>query len=387
MLLEKGLKWENPFLFPFSFSPLSLGPAFPSCGPSGTPPLLPRPPRAFPSRGPARRLRPSLASFSPPFFSLVFGPARRLRPSRSPFPGPRKPPRLGPLGWRAAQPPNGSPAPFACARAEQLPSRRRLCAWDPSVSPWSPPVHLLPPTTPRFSLSLSLANRSPQSPAARPEPPPPLIPACGEPLPPLSPSLSPPSPFPRARRRPPRAHGALAPASTRRPRRPRRPALARPPRPSPRLDQPWRPDALARRGESRPPARARSPTSLTRARHGGVRPGLAGAAPGVPGAPCVPALSSAARLRVRRGALARPFGPASPARRPAPPASQALPPARPSRPAPGLGAAAWRARGRPARPARAARPRRARCSRSQRARDLRRGAFTAPARRRVPLAS
>jgi hypothetical protein len=245
----------------------------------------------------------------------------------------------------------------------------------------SPPSH-----DPAF-FSLSLANRSPQSPAARPEPPPPLIPACGEPLPPLSPSLSPPSPFPRARRRPPRAHGALAPASTRRPRCPQRPALARPPRPSPRLDQPWRPDALARRGESRPPARARSPTSLTRARHGGVRPGLAGAAPGVPGAPCVPALSSAARLRVWRGALARPFGPASPARRPAPPASQALPPARPSRPAPGLGAAAWRARCRPARPARAARPRRARCSRSQRARDLRRGAFTAPARRRVPLAS
>jgi hypothetical protein len=336
---------KNPFFFP-SPSPLSpLGRRSPPAAHLARPPLLPRPPRAFPSRGPARRLRPSLASFSPPFFSLVFGPARRLRPNRSPFPGPRKPPRLGPLGWRAAQPPNGSPAPFACARAEQLPSRRRLCAWDPSVSPWSPPVHLLPPTTPRFSLSLSLANRSPQSPAARPEPPPPLIPACGEPLPPLSPSLSPPSPFPRARRRPPRAHGALAPASTRRPRRPRRPALARPPRPSPRLDQPWRPDALARRI---PPARARSSADLAhpcsarwrsarphrrgaqrprrplrprpvlggspagpawRAR-ASVRPGLAGAAPGAPcvpsPAPCAPV---AACARPRRGGVACPLPP------------------------------------------------------------------------------
>jgi hypothetical protein len=131
-----------------------------------------------------------------------------------------------------------------------------------------------------------------------------------------------------------------------------------PVRPDPPLDSTSRGGPTLSRGAANPapPVRARPPASLTRARHGGAQPGLAGAAPGVPGAPCVPALASAARLRVRRGALARPLGPASPARRPvspAPPASPALSPARPSRPAPGLGVAAWRARGRPAQPARA----------------------------------
>jgi hypothetical protein len=167
---------KNPFFFPSS-SPLSplgrrsppaahLARAPPSpAAPSRLPlswadwsarrpsraPLLPPP---FSCRGPARRPRPSLASFFPPPFSLVFGPARRLRPSCSPFPGPRKPPRLGPLGWRAAQPPNGSPAPFACARAGQLPSRRRLCAWGPPVSLAVVSCSSPTPTTPLSSLPI-----------------------------------------------------------------------------------------------------------------------------------------------------------------------------------------------------------------------------------------
>jgi hypothetical protein len=335
---------------PLSFSLLLL-PSLPWAGVPLLRPIWHAPPSpAAPSRlplswaGQASAAQPGL--FLPPLLLSRFwaGSAPAAQPLSFSRPAKASSPwaawlARGPAAQRLARPLR------LRARAEQLPSRRRLCAWDPSVSPWSPPVHLLPPTTPRFSLSLSLANRSPQSPAARPEPPPPLIPACGEPLPPLSPSLSPPSPFPRARRRPPRAHGALAPASTRRPRRPRRPALARPPRPSPRLDQPWRPDALARRI---PPARARSSADLAhpcsarwrsarphrrgaqrprrplrprpvlggspagpawRAR-ASVRPGLAGAAPGAPcvpsPAPCAPV---AACARPRRGGVACPWPP------------------------------------------------------------------------------
>eukprot|EP00267_Zea_mays_P051775 XP_020404768.1 vegetative cell wall protein gp1-like [Zea mays] len=150
-----------------------------------------------------------------------------------------------------------------------------------------------------------------------------------------------------------------------------------------------------------PPARARPPASPTRARHGGARPGSP-ASPAPPASPPWPRRlargSGVARSRVRspqppppsrpsgrRGVpaaaparpctqpwrLARPwsarpqpardFAASSAARRrapasPAPPASLALPPARPSRPAPGLGVAAWRARGRPAQPARRSPP-------------------------------
>jgi hypothetical protein len=63
---------KNPFFFP-SPSPLSpLGRRSPPAAHLARPPLLPRPPRAFPSRGPARRLRPSLASFSPPLLLSRF---------------------------------------------------------------------------------------------------------------------------------------------------------------------------------------------------------------------------------------------------------------------------------------------------------------------------
>ena len=57
MLLENRLKWEKTLSFSLLFLPsLSWAGVSPSGGPSGASPLLPRPPRASPSPGPAGRL-------------------------------------------------------------------------------------------------------------------------------------------------------------------------------------------------------------------------------------------------------------------------------------------------------------------------------------------
>jgi hypothetical protein len=367
MLLEKRLKWEkNPFFFPSS-SPLSLlGRRSPPAAHLARAPPFSRPG----VRGPAWPLS------SPPF-SLVFGPARRLRPSCSPFPGPRKPPRLGPLGWRAAQPPNGSPAPFACARGAvaQPPPPLRV---GPACKPRG---HLLfipyPYDTPFLSPHCSRRSKPPPShPFVRPRATvspisssslvPPLSLVCGwrgrDARRPRRPR------HPRPRRRFAPARLGLDAAAT--------PASARPnpgprPRPSPCVRGVARP-ALGHGAAARGP-----PVSSARSGVRSPRPAPSQASPPWH-SPCAPVRS------LRRGGSACPAWPLRAARLagPLPWLGQ-----RPSQPAPGLGVAAWRARDRPAQPARAAHPRRARRSRSQRVRDLRRGAFAAPARRRVPLAS
>jgi hypothetical protein len=204
MLLEEMSKMgKKPFLFPFFFSPLSLGPMFPSCDPSGARP----PPPAAPSRLPLSwadwsARRPSRAPLLSPLFFLVVG----------------RPGIRGPAAVFSPPPPAACyfplpSAPWAETTAAQLGAlarQARKAVWQPPFSrvgpackPWNRPLFILFPTT----LLSSLPNDSRRPENRRPHAPSPTV----------SPSRSLlPVPFP-LRSRPRRArHGrrrGLRPAS------------------------------------------------------------------------------------------------------------------------------------------------------------------------------
>jgi hypothetical protein len=334
--------------------------------------------------------RPNLAPFPPLSRPLSWagwpacGPARRLaRPSRPP-------PRA------AHRPADSRPSRLAActhpSRACALSNRSAAAAFPvgpackPVVAPCSsPPSHDLA----FFSLSLAqIAHPDPlllaqnrrrrrSPPAVSPSLPSPLL----SPLPPLSPSSSAPSP------RPWRARPGLGSPATASPAS--RPGPSAPTLPSTRPAVAARRSRAARRIPPRPCALVRRPRSpvLGTVALSPASPARRPASPAPPASPPWPRRlacgSGVARSRVR-SARPRRRGARCP-RRPLRPQPCPLRARRGLRPA-----SAWRhgvpvaARRSP--PARA-RPRRARCSRLQRARDLRRGAFAAPARRRVSLAS
>jgi hypothetical protein len=166
---------KNPFFFPSS-SPLSplgrrsppaahLARAPPSpAAPSRLPlswadwsarrpsraPLLPPP---FSCRGPARRPRPSLASFFPPPSLSFLGRLGACGPAALLFPARENLLALGRLAGARPSRPTARPPPSP-ARAGQLPSRRRLCAWGPPVSLAVVSCSSPTPTTPLSSLPI-----------------------------------------------------------------------------------------------------------------------------------------------------------------------------------------------------------------------------------------
>jgi hypothetical protein len=198
MLLEKMIKMEkNHFFFPSS-SPLSpLGRHSPPAAHLAPPPLLPRPPRAFPSRGPTgRRDGPAEPLFSLPL-SLVVGrpgvrgPAAVFSP---PPPACYLPlPSRGPKPWRPGSSRLRKGAARSSVRRRRQFGSRCFRVWGPPVSPCGrllfifprPRRAILSPPSPR-----RLLERSPS------EPPPTRALAHGEPRPSLlprprpSPSLS-----------------------------------------------------------------------------------------------------------------------------------------------------------------------------------------------------
>jgi hypothetical protein len=231
--------------------------------------------------------RPSLAFF-PPLFSLVMGWLGACGPAALLPPGPRKLPLA--LGRSAgARPSRPTARPLLPpARAGQLPSRRRLCAWGPPVSlavvPCSSPSprHSFP-LSPLFSLFETAAVASVRSTPFRGKPHLLLLPR--------------PSPLPRMR-----------PARAWRPARPQHPQ----PRPRCRFG-PARRDApaparlglgvAAAPASARPsPARGLAASSAAHRRIPGV-PSL-----GLGGSPAGPAWHA-------RAVAARPPAPACPPRR------------------------------------------------------------------------
>jgi hypothetical protein len=181
MLLENRLKWENPFPFPLSFSPPSLGPTSPLWRPIW---------RALPfSRDP---LAPS----------PLLGWLVDSWPSSASWRSPAKPPRtrrtspiLGrPRGARPSRP---SAHPSPCSRTQRAGSfnSRRRPWWAPPVSPNRPlsfypdarsfplplpprPRRSAPPSTPSACTAFAPSVVSPDSSSSslpRPLLPPPLL--------------------------------------------------------------------------------------------------------------------------------------------------------------------------------------------------------------------
>jgi hypothetical protein len=296
---------------------------------------------------------------------------------------PLSPPRFGPLGspLGAAQPPLRVGATRTPGWCRWVVFGRRLCAWDPPGSRGKIAPCSSPPTSrcPFFSHLAQLAllasrpckiavativevSSSSSSPFPSPFSPPFFSVARGVPQPRSAASIF---PCVRGVARPVLGHGATA----------------RGPSASPARSDVRSPSPCAQPGESvvARPLRARSLPSAWRrvARSPARSPGSASTCRGLRPASAWRRGVPGAALRATSDSPARSTGSAS-ARRGLCPASAWR------RDVP---IAAWRARGRPAQPARAARPRRARCSRPRRVRDPQRGAFAAPARRRVPLAS
>jgi hypothetical protein len=171
---------KKPFLFPFFFSPLSLRPAFPSCGPSGARP----PPPAAPSRLPLSwadwsAWRPSrVPLLSPLFFSSWASQVSAAQPPYSLPPPPRPATSPSPPPWAETTAARlGALQPPAQGRGA-LARQARKAVWQPPFShvgparkPWNRPLFILFPTT----LLSSLPNDSRRPENRRPPAPSPTV--------------------------------------------------------------------------------------------------------------------------------------------------------------------------------------------------------------------